>query len=153
MSGQLLKSTAVVGGMTMISRILEFVRDMLIARIVDVDLATDAFFVAFKIPNFFRRLFAEGAFAYAFVTELSDYKENVYKPVNGWLLFFIRVSLASGAMSAGLYYFVDADWWNQWSSLERVINLAKWIGIGGAIYTATLMLTGLRLRHLSSPLR
>jgi len=37
----------------MISRILEFVRDMLIARIVDVDLATDAFFVAFKMPNFF----------------------------------------------------------------------------------------------------
>ncbi|MFZ2313612.1 MAG: hypothetical protein WAV82_13455 [Methylobacter sp.] len=56
-------------------------------------------------------------------------------------------------MTAGLYYFVDADWWNQWGSLERVINLAKWIGIGVAIYTATLMLTGLRLRHLSSPLR
>ncbi len=76
MSGGQLKSTAVVGGMTLISRFLGFVRDMLIARIFGVDAATDAFFVAFKIPNFLRRLFAEGAFAHAFVPVLSDYKEN-----------------------------------------------------------------------------
>ncbi len=74
---------------------------------------------------------ALGAFFNAALLLKKLLKENVYKPVNGWLLFFIRVSLASGAMSAGLYYFVDADWWNPWSSLERVINLAKWIGIGG----------------------
>ena len=64
-------------------------------------------------------------------------------------LFFIRVLLASAAMSAALYYLVDANWWNQWSSGERVINLLKWILIGIVIYTATLGLTGLRLRHLS----
>ena len=62
--------------MTMISRILGFVRDMLFARIFGVDAGTDAFFVAFKIPNFLRRLFAEGAFAQAFVPVLSDYKEQ-----------------------------------------------------------------------------
>lgn len=62
--------------MTMISRILGFVRDMLFARIFGVDSGTDAFFVAFKIPNFLRRLFAEGAFAQAFVPVLSDYKEQ-----------------------------------------------------------------------------
>jgi putative peptidoglycan lipid II flippase len=62
-----------------------------------------------------------GAFFNAALLLKKLLKENVYKPVNGWLLFFIRVSLASGAMSAGLYYFVDADWWNQWGSLERVI--------------------------------
>ena len=49
---------------------------MLIARIFGVDSATDAFFVAFKIPNFLRRLFAEGAFAHAFVPVLSEYKEQ-----------------------------------------------------------------------------
>ena len=49
---------------------------MLIARIFGVDVATDAFFVAFKIPNFLRRLFAEGAFAHAFVPVLADYKEQ-----------------------------------------------------------------------------
>jgi len=73
---QLFKSTAIVGSMTLISRILGFVRDMLIARIFGVDGATDAFFVAFKIPNFLRRLFAEGAFAHAFVPVLADYKEQ-----------------------------------------------------------------------------
>lgn len=62
--------------MTMISRILGFIRDMLFARIFGVDSGTDAFFVAFKIPNFLRRLFAEGAFAQAFVPVLADYKEQ-----------------------------------------------------------------------------
>ncbi len=76
MSRQLLKSTAVVSGMTLISRILGFVRDMLFARIFGADASTDAFFVAFKIPNFLRRLFAEGAFSQAFIPVLSDYKEK-----------------------------------------------------------------------------
>jgi putative peptidoglycan lipid II flippase len=76
LSGQLLKSSALVGIMTLISRLLGFVRDMLIARLFGVDLATDAFFAAFKLPNFLRRLFAEGAFAHAFVPVLTDYKEN-----------------------------------------------------------------------------
>lgn len=60
----------------MISRILGFIRDMLFARIFGIDSGTDAFFVAFKIPNFLRRLFAEGAFSQAFVPVLSDYKEQ-----------------------------------------------------------------------------
>lgn len=60
----------------MISRILGFARDMVFARIFGADAATDAFFVAFKIPNFLRRLFAEGAFSQAFVPILTDYKEN-----------------------------------------------------------------------------
>ncbi|MDH5217664.1 MAG: murein biosynthesis integral membrane protein MurJ, partial [Gammaproteobacteria bacterium] len=62
--------------MTMISRVLGFVRDMVIARVFGADAATDAFFVAFKIPNFLRRLFAEGSFSQAFVPVLTDYKEN-----------------------------------------------------------------------------
>jgi putative peptidoglycan lipid II flippase len=76
LSKQLFKSTIVVSGMTLISRILGFVRDMLIAQIFGAGLATDAFFVAFKIPNFLRRLFAEGAFAHAFVPVLEDYKQQ-----------------------------------------------------------------------------
>lgn len=74
MSRQLFKSTAIVSVMTLISRVLGFVRDMLIARLFGVDVATDAFFVAFKIPNFLRRLFTEGAFAHAFVPLLAEYK-------------------------------------------------------------------------------
>lgn len=76
MSRQLFKSTAVVGSMTLISRLFGFVRDMLIAHLFGANSATDAFFVAFKIPNFLRRLFAEGAFAHAFVPVLADYKER-----------------------------------------------------------------------------
>ncbi len=71
-----MKSTAVVSGMTLISRVLGFVRDMLFARLFGIDAGTDAFFVAFKIPNFLRRLFAEGAFSQAFVPVLSDYKQG-----------------------------------------------------------------------------
>ena len=74
MSRQLFKSTVMVSALTLISRILGFVRDMLIARLLGVDIATDAFFVAFKIPNFFRRIFAEGAFAHAFMPIIEDYK-------------------------------------------------------------------------------
>lgn len=58
----------------MLSRVLGFVRDLIFARIFGADAATDAFFVAFKIPNFMRRLFAEGAFAAAFVPVLTEYK-------------------------------------------------------------------------------
>ncbi|GAB6139465.1 murein biosynthesis integral membrane protein MurJ [Methylosoma difficile] len=76
MSGQLFKSTAVVGSMTLLSRLLGFVRDMLIARLFGVDPATDAFFVAFKIPNFLRRLFAEGAFAHVFVPIIAEAKRQ-----------------------------------------------------------------------------
>lgn len=70
----LLKSTAVVSGMTFISRIMGLLRDMVFTRIFGADAATDAFLVAFKIPNFLRRLFAEGAFSQAFVPVLTEYK-------------------------------------------------------------------------------
>lgn len=60
--------------MTLVSRILGFVRDLCIARYFGANAATDAFFVAFRIPNFMRRLFAEGSFAQAFVPMLADYK-------------------------------------------------------------------------------
>ena len=73
MSKKLVKSTAVVGVMTLISRVLGLVRDMVFARF-GVGAGMDAFFVAFKIPNFMRRLFAEGAFSQAFVPVLTQYK-------------------------------------------------------------------------------
>ncbi|MDE2088687.1 MAG: murein biosynthesis integral membrane protein MurJ [Gammaproteobacteria bacterium] len=74
MSDSLIKSTATVGGMTLISRVLGFVRDVVLARVFGAGLGMDAFFVAFKIPSFLRRLFAEGAFSQAFVPVLSEYK-------------------------------------------------------------------------------
>jgi putative peptidoglycan lipid II flippase len=72
----LLRALATVSGMTLLSRILGFVRDFVIARAFGAGLATDAFFVAFKLPNLLRRLFAEGAFSQAFVPILGEYKNK-----------------------------------------------------------------------------
>jgi putative peptidoglycan lipid II flippase len=66
---------AKVGSTTLLSRMLGFVRDLLIARLFGADAGTDAFFVAFKIPNLMRRLFAEGSFATALVPVLQQYRD------------------------------------------------------------------------------
>jgi putative peptidoglycan lipid II flippase len=71
-----MKSTAVVGSMTLISRVLGFLRDMVIAHHFGASAATDAFFVAFRIPNFLRRLFSEGSFAQALLPILSQHRES-----------------------------------------------------------------------------
>ncbi|MBT8118009.1 MAG: murein biosynthesis integral membrane protein MurJ, partial [Gammaproteobacteria bacterium] len=71
---KLLKSTAIVGSMTLISRVLGLLRDIVLARLFGADASMDAFFVAFKIPNFMRRLFAEGAFSQAFVPIIAEYR-------------------------------------------------------------------------------
>jgi putative peptidoglycan lipid II flippase len=63
----LLKAITTVGGFTLLSRVFGFVRDMLIANFLGAGMVADAFVVAFRLPNLFRRLFAEGAFAAAFV--------------------------------------------------------------------------------------
>ena len=70
----LLKAAASVSGMTLASRITGFVRDTLIAVTFGAGALTDAFFVAFRIPNLLRRLFAEGAFSQAFVPILGEYR-------------------------------------------------------------------------------
>ncbi|MER2543900.1 MAG: murein biosynthesis integral membrane protein MurJ [Candidatus Accumulibacter phosphatis] len=72
----LLKTLATVSSMTLLSRILGFVRDFVIARAFGAGALTDAFFVAFKLPNLLRRLFAEGAFSQAFVPVLGQYRNQ-----------------------------------------------------------------------------
>lgn len=71
-AGGLLRATAGVGAVTSLSRVLGFVRDMVIASSFGAGTAADAFFVAFRIPNFLRRLLAEGAFTQAFVPVLGE---------------------------------------------------------------------------------
>lgn len=72
----LIKSAATVSGLTLVSRITGVVRDMLIARFFGATAETDAFYVAFRLPNMLRRLFAEGAFQQAFVPMLSEVRET-----------------------------------------------------------------------------
>jgi putative peptidoglycan lipid II flippase len=94
----LLRALATVSGMTLISRILGFVRDLVIARVFGAGLATDAFFVAFKLPNLLRRLFAEGAFSQAFVPILAEYKNR-----RGADETRLLVDHVSGALAAALF--------------------------------------------------
>ena len=80
----LTKSAGLVSGMTLLSRILGVVRDMVIANFFGASAGADSFFLAFKIPNFFRRLFGEGAFSQAFVPVLSQYRtEKSHGEVRG----------------------------------------------------------------------
>ena len=72
----LLRALATISSMTFISRVLGYVRDAIIARVFGAGAATDAFFVAFRLPNLLRRMFAEGAFSQAFVPILSEYKNR-----------------------------------------------------------------------------
>jgi putative peptidoglycan lipid II flippase len=73
---KLLRSTGTVGGFTLLSRILGLVRDVVFARLFGAAALMDAFFVAFRIPNIFRRFFAEGSFSQAFVPVFAEYDEK-----------------------------------------------------------------------------
>ena len=104
----LLRATSTVGANTLLSRILGFVRDMVIARAFGAGEAADAFFVAFRIPNLFRRLFAEGAFNQAFVPVLSksrsedgdDAVRDLAAHVAGALALVLLVVTALGVLAA-----------------------------------------------------
>lgn len=74
--GGLLRSSLVVSSLTFLSRILGLVRDVVIAHFFGAGAGTDVFFLANRIPNFFRRLFAEGAFSQAFVPVLTEYRQK-----------------------------------------------------------------------------
>ena len=96
---QILHSTTIIGKMTLLSRLLGYIREMLIARLFGASIFTDAFFIAFKIPNLFRRFFAEGAFSNAFVPVLTEYKE---KHDRGSLDGFLNAQLGALATILGV---------------------------------------------------
>lgn len=96
--------------MTLVSRVLGLLRDVVIAKVFGASGATDAFFVAFKIPNLLRRLFAEGSFSLAFVPIFSEYKErgdrealrDLTDHVAGTLTFVLFVITVAGVVAAPL---------------------------------------------------
>lgn len=112
----LLKSLAAVSSITMLSRVLGFVRDTILARIFGAGLATDAFFVAFKLPNLLRRIFAEGAFSQAFVPILAEYKNQQGEEatrtfiayVSGLLTLVLALVTALGILAAPWVIWVTA---------------------------------------------
>ncbi len=112
----LLKALATVSSMTLISRILGFVRDALIARVFGAGFATDAFFTAFKLPNLLRRVFAEGAFSQAFVPVLAEYKNqrgeqetrHLLANVSGLLALALSIVTVIGILAAPWIIYVTA---------------------------------------------
>src|SRR5262249_60778183 len=94
----LLRALVTVSGLTFVSRILGFARDFIIARGFGASLATDAFVVAFRLPNLLRRLFAEGAFSQAFVPGLAAHK-NKTSPENRRALIDRTATLLSLALA------------------------------------------------------
>jgi putative peptidoglycan lipid II flippase len=111
----LLRALATVSSLTMVSRVLGYVRDFFIARIFGAGLVTDAFFVAFKIPNLLRRMFAEGAFSQAFVPILAEHKnrdpqgvKSLIDSVATLLFLALVLSAALGIAAAPLIVYVTA---------------------------------------------
>ncbi len=92
----LLRSTSLVSIMTLMSRLMGFARDMVIANLFGAEAGMDAFLVAFKIPNFMRRLFAEGAFSQAFVPVLAEYQKT--RTMDEVRLFLARIAGSLGAI-------------------------------------------------------
>src|SRR3546814_10972948 len=96
----LFRAIATVGGWTMGSRVLGFVRDILIAGVLVAGPIADAFFVAFMFPNFFRRLFADWAFHAALVPPFAARRERDGRDSGGvfavWWAPFVSVAAAGG---------------------------------------------------------
>lgn len=112
----LLRALATVSSLTLLSRILGFVRDFVIARAFGAGLLTDAFFVAFRLPNLLRRLFAEGAFSQAFVPLLAEYRNRrgetetrqLVDRVATTLFLAVLVVAALGVIGAPLLIYISA---------------------------------------------
>ena len=111
----LLRALAAISSLTFVSRVLGYARDFFIARLFGASLATDAFFVAFKIPNLLRRLFAEGAFSQAFVPILAEQKNNnpaevrdLIDRVATLLSIALVIAAALGMAAAPLIVYVTA---------------------------------------------
>src|SRR5712691_2816155 len=111
----LLRALLTVSSLTLVSRILGYVRDFVIARAFGAGFATDAFFVAFRIPNLLRRLFAEGAFSQAFVPVLAEQKNQNASEVKTLIdgvatLLFLALVVAAllGIATAPLIVYISA---------------------------------------------
>jgi putative peptidoglycan lipid II flippase len=110
------KTLATVSGMTMLSRVTGLIREFLIARAFGASAYTDAFFIAFRIPNLLRRLFAEGAFSQAFVPILAEYKnqkgdaatKELADHVATILIWALLITCAVGILAAPVIVYVIA---------------------------------------------
>ena len=130
---KLLKSTSLVSALTLCSRLFGFIRESLVARIFGASAVTDAFNVAFRIPNLLRQLFNEGSFSTAFVPVLSDYKANrtaeetreFIDHVCGTLAAVLLMVVGVGLLAAPLIVRIVAPGWNDPAQTELTTDLLR----------------------------
>jgi putative peptidoglycan lipid II flippase len=135
-SRAIFKSTSVVGITTLISRITGLARDMVYSQTFGAGPLADAFLVAFKIPNFLRRLFAEGAFSQAFVPVISEYKEKrtqdevreLVDGVSGTLGAILFVVTVLGVIGAPVIIFCFAPGWHDDTQgrFDLAVDMLRW---------------------------
>lgn len=135
MSGGFFRSTSVVGGFTLVSRVTGLLRDMVYSRMFGAGLLMDAFLVAFKIPNFMRRLFAEGAFSQAFVPVVSEYKvqrehDEVRELIDGamgTLAWFLAVVTVVGIVAAPVFVLIFAPGFRlDGERFDLTVDMLRW---------------------------
>jgi putative peptidoglycan lipid II flippase len=135
MSRALLKSTSVVGLTTLVSRVTGLLRDMAFAQLFGAGVLMDAFLVAYKIPNFLRRLFAEGAFSQSFVPVISEYRvkrspEEVRELVgatSGTLGGVLLVVTALGVIGAPLIILLFAPGFRaEAGKFDLAVDMLRW---------------------------
>lgn len=134
-SGGFFRSTSIVGGLTLLSRVTGLLRDMVYSRMFGAGVLMDAFLVAFKIPNFMRRLFAEGAFSQAFVPVVSEYKvqrthDEVRELVDGALgtmAWFMSVVTLVGILAAPLVVLLFAPGFRaDAGKFDLTVEMLRW---------------------------
>jgi len=130
----LLKSIATVGSFTMVSRVLGFAREILIASVIGPGMIADAFIFAFKFPNFFRRMFAEGAFNAAFVPLYAGRQEQqgdvaarqlageVASAMVAWMLLF---TVAAMAAMPWILVVLAWGWTDEPEKFDLTVNLTR----------------------------
>jgi putative peptidoglycan lipid II flippase len=131
----LFKSASIVSGLTLVSRITGLMRELLVASAFGASAMTDAFNVAFRIPNLFRRLFAEGAFSQAFVpvlaaTRQTEGDEATHRLVNqaATLLFWaLMLTCIVGVLGAPWLVWVMASGLQQSSGYELAVVMTRWM--------------------------
>jgi putative peptidoglycan lipid II flippase len=129
------RSTSIVGGLTLLSRVTGLLRDMVYSRMFGAGVLMDAFLVAFKIPNFMRRLFAEGAFSQAFVPVVSEYKvqrshDEVRELVDGamgTMAWFMAVVTIVGIIAAPLFVLLFAPGFHaDAGKFDLTVDMLRW---------------------------